>query len=171
MTYVCSIDTPLGTATAAANGDSLTGFWFVGQKYYPKNTFGWIHFTEHPVFETLRNWLIDYFEGKNPTENLTPSGCHPIMLNPQGTPFQKAVWEILLRVPYGHVTTYGTVAEQYAEKACLPSMSAQAVGGAVGSNPISLLIPCHRVVGANGSLTGYAGGIEKKRALLALEQS
>jgi methylated-DNA-[protein]-cysteine S-methyltransferase len=166
--YTCTIDTPLGSMTAAAEDEALTGLWFAGQKYYPAGTAAWIDKPELPVFEKLRAWLEDYFEGKKPRVNfpLEPSG---LRINPQGTAFQKSVWEILLQIPYGKVSTYGEIAEQLAHKQGVASMSAQAVGGAVGHNPISVLIPCHRVVGADGSLTGYAGGLDKKKYLLKLE--
>jgi methylated-DNA-[protein]-cysteine S-methyltransferase len=153
--YTCSIETPLGPVTAAAEDGALTGLWFAGQKYFPSGTDSWTGKPEQPVFAVLRSWLGAYFEGKNP----------PIAfpLNPHGSAFQKSVWEILLQIPYGEVTTYGKIAKQ------LSCKSAQAVGGAVGHNPVSLVIPCHRVVGANGHLTGYAGGIDKKEYLLKLE--
>ncbi|SHH66084.1 methylated-DNA-[protein]-cysteine S-methyltransferase [Sporobacter termitidis DSM 10068] len=162
MTHTSIIDTPLGPVRASAEQDALTGLWFVGQKYYPSGTDAWADAPDAPVFNTLREWLADYFSG----------GRHAPLpaLAPKGTAFQKAVWDILLQIPYGRVTTYGEIAKQLAAARRLPSMSAQAVGGAVGHNPISILIPCHRVVGADGSLTGYAGGLEKKTALLQLER-
>jgi methylated-DNA-[protein]-cysteine S-methyltransferase len=160
-TCCCYLDTPLGKAVAAADGGALTGFWFIGQKYYPKSTEKWTEKPEEPVFEALRNWIDGYFAGENPVPGFV---CAP-----RGTEFQKAVWDILLKIPYGRLTTYGAIAKRMAERQGAASMSAQAVGGAVGHNPISLVIPCHRVVGANGSLTGYAGGVEKKEALLRLE--
>jgi methylated-DNA-[protein]-cysteine S-methyltransferase len=166
--YTCSINTPLGPMTAAAEDGAITGLWFAGQKYYPAKTDAWIGKPDQPVFEKLRSWLETYFEGKKPPVNflLKPSG---LRINPQGTVFQKSVWEILLQIPYGKVTAYGEIAKQLARKQGIASMSAQAVGGAVGHNPISVVIPCHRVVGADGSLTGYAGGLDRKRFLLELE--
>ena len=161
--YVCRLDTPLGTATACAMDEALIGFWFIDQKYYPQATRHWIEKPEHPVFPALRRWLDGYFAARAPKPNFA--------LHPQGTPFQKAVWDMLLRIPYGETTTYGELAKQLAAIRNLPSMSAQAVGGAVGHNPISLLIPCHRVVGSTGKLTGYAGGLDKKKALLRLERN
>lgn len=154
---------PLGEITAAAENDTLTGLWFVGQKYYPSDKGTWTYNPNHSIFITLHQWLEDYFAGKR--NAALPN------LEPKGTTFQKAVWEILLEIPYGCVTTYGEIARKIANSKGLHSMSAQAVGGAVGHNPISILIPCHRVVGANGSLTGYAGGLEKKRTLLLIEQA
>jgi methylated-DNA-[protein]-cysteine S-methyltransferase len=163
MTYTCAIKTPLGVMTAAAENEALRGLWFAGQKYYPAKTGEWITKPEHPVFIILNRWLAGYFAGNNPP--------HTFRLDPQGTDFQKSVWEILLTIPYGRVSTYGEIAKRIAARRGLSSMSAQAVGGAVGHNPVSLLIPCHRVIGAGGSLTGYAGGIDKKKALLLLEHA
>lgn len=145
----------------ACDGQALTGIWFDGQKYFPQDLLSRNEQLEDPVFDRTREWLILYFQGQVPT--FTPP------LAPRGTPFRKAVWEILLEIPYGRVTTYGEIARRMAARLGRPSMSAQAVGGAVGHNPISIIIPCHRVVGSSGSLTGYAGGLEKKAALLALE--
>ena len=164
MIYTCKIETPLGAITASAENNSLTGLWFIGQKYYPSGTESWINKSDYPVFKELKLWIKNYFEGKN------LSVCN-IKLEPQGTVFQKEVWKILLKIPYGATTTYGEIAKQLARKKGLSSMSAQAIGGAVGHNPISILIPCHRVIGAAGNLTGYAGGIEKKEALLRLEKT
>lgn len=161
MTYTCTIKTPLGDMTAAAADGKLTGLWFMGQKYYPERTGGWAEKPDYPVFASLRAWLADYFAGKGDLPGLP--------LDPPGTPFQKEVWEALLAIPRGRISTYGAIAGQMAARRGLPSMSAQAVGGAVGHNPISLVIPCHRVVGSDGSLTGYAGGLDKKKALLRLE--
>ena len=158
-----NLKSPLGDITASAEKAAITGLWFDGQKYYPADKGTWTHEPDHPVFIKLRHWLEEYFAGKRNTA--LPD------LEPKGTAFQKAVWEILLEIPYGRVTTYGEIAKKLASIKGLNSMSAQAVGGAVGHNPISILIPCHRVVGANGSLTGYAGGLEKKEALLHLEQA
>lgn len=162
--YVCQLETPLGPATAEAGADALTGFWFNQQKYFPKKNANWQEAPDHHVFAALRKWLDLYFAGKKPPLNLGG-----LALSPKGTDFQKAVWQILLEIPLGGFTTYGTIASQLAEKQGLKSMSAQAVGGAVGHNPISVLIPCHRVLGSDGSLTGYAGGLDKKKALLRLE--
>jgi methylated-DNA-[protein]-cysteine S-methyltransferase len=163
MIYASELKTPLGPATARAEGEALTGFWFVGQKYSPAKTENWMRRPDHPVFTRLEIWLQGYFAGDNPEPDF--------ILNPQGTVFQKKVWRLLLRIPYGELTTYGKIAGQLAEREGPSSLSARAVGGAVGRNPISLLIPCHRVVGANGSLTGYAGGLDRKTALLRLEGS
>ncbi|MCL2294421.1 MAG: methylated-DNA--[protein]-cysteine S-methyltransferase [Spirochaetes bacterium] len=164
MIYTCEIDTPLVPIIISAENNALTGLWFVGQKYYPAKTEGWINKPTYPVFKEIKVWIKNYFAGKNPS-------LQDLRLEPAGTDFQREVWEILLKIPYGAVTTYGEIAKQLAEKRGLNSMSAQAVGGAVGHNPISIIIPCHRVLGATGHLTGYAGGIDKKEALLRLEKA
>lgn len=161
MIYTCTIDTPLSAVTVSAEEGMITGLWFIGQKYYPAGTESWMTKPDYPVFEALRAWLSGYFAGMAEAPGLR--------LAPRGTPFQKEVWEMLLQIPYGQVTTYGEIARKLAAARGLPSMSAQAVGRAIGHNPISILIPCHRVVGSNKSLTGYAGGLDKKAALLRLE--
>ncbi len=160
--YSCTFATPLGDVTASAAAEALTGLWFNGQKYYPVNTTTWVNEPDHPVFTRLRTWLSRYFRGIRTAPD--------VLLEPKGTTFQRAVWNMLLEIPYGQVTTYGEIARKIAASRDLHSMSAQAVGGAVGHNPISILIPCHRVVGADGGLTGYAGGLDKKEALLRLER-
>jgi methylated-DNA-[protein]-cysteine S-methyltransferase len=164
--FTCTIETPLGVMSAAAGEkdggkDALTGLWFAGQKYFPHNA-GGHEKPDHPVFHALRGWLKRYFSGKDPGET-------PFPLAPRGTDFQRQVWSLLLEIPYGGLSSYGAVADRLAKDRGLASMSAQAVGSAVGHNPISILIPCHRVVGKDGGLTGYAGGLDKKRALLDLE--
>lgn len=163
MIYTSIINTPIGTMTASAEGEKLTGLWFIGQKYYPTDTSAWVNEPDHMVFKLLRKWLASYFSGTDyaPLPDLAMNG----------TSFQKSVWEILLEIPYGRVTTYGEIAKKLAALRGLSSMSAQAIGGAVGHNPISILIPCHRVIGSDGNLTGYAGGLEKKVYLLQLEQA
>jgi methylated-DNA-[protein]-cysteine S-methyltransferase len=176
MIYTCTVDTPLGAMTAAAGDGALTGLWFTGQKYYPP-TGDWTPQPDYPAFTALRDWLGVYFSGRAPppwkNRRLPGAGLETgsgkLRLNPQGTAFQKAVWEILLAIPYGELSTYGAIAKELAAVRNLPAMSARAVGGAVGHNPISILIPCHRVVGSSGKLTGYAGGLDKKSALLRLE--
>ena len=161
MQYTSTYVSPLGKILLAADDEGLTGLWFDKEKYYalglakehvPKETAA--------IVETKR-WLDAYFAGKQP-DFLPP--IHTI-----GTDFQKDVWNILLTIPYGKTTTYGAIAQQLAKQRGLARMSAQAVGGAVGHNEISIIVPCHRVVGKNGSLTGYAGGIDKKTYLLKLE--
>lgn len=161
-TKTCVLETPLGDVQISGENDALTGLWFVDQKYFPDGAEQWIEEPNYPIFQEVKAWLKAYFAGDKPVVTMN--------LAPQGTPFQKAVWDLLLQIPYGQVTSYGTIAKAIAKRQGLTSMSAQAVGGAVGHNPISLIIPCHRVIGANGSLTGYAGGLDKKQALLKLEQ-
>jgi len=163
MIYTCTIDTPLGTMTAASKEEVLVGLWFIGQKYYPSLTANWIHEPNRPVFASARDCLERYFSG-------SPGAPH-VPLDPQGRPFQKTVWDILSTIPMGQVATYGQIAKQMARRLGKTSMSAQAVGGAVAHNPISILIPCHRVIGADGSLTGYAGGLDRKAALLRIEKA
>ena len=163
MTYIQHYDSPLGGILLAADEIGLTGLWFDGQKYFARGLPGERTEQETPVLAEARRWLDIYFTGKEP--DFTPP-LHPI-----GSVFRKAVWEILLQIPYGQTTTYGEIARQLAERQGLARMSAQAVGGAVGHNEIGIIIPCHRVVGTNGSLTGYAGGIAKKEKLLELERA
>ena len=161
MTYTQHYDSPLGGILMAADEIGLTGLWFDGQKYFAGNLPAEHTEQKTPALAEARRWLDVYFTGKAP-EFLPP--LHPI-----GSAFRRSVWEILLRIPYGQTTTYGEIARQLAEKRGLSKLSAQAVGGAVGHNEISIIIPCHRVVGTNGSLTGYAGGIGRKVKLLELE--
>lgn len=163
MTYIQHYDSPLGGILLAADEIGLTGLWFEGQKYFARDLSDERTEQETPVLTEARRWLDIYFTGKEP--DFTPP------LHPVGSAFRRSVWEILLQIPYGQTTTYGEIARQLAEKQGLARMSAQAVGGAVGHNEISVIIPCHRVVGTNGSLTGYAGGIHKKEQLLELERA
>jgi len=163
MIYTCAIDTPLGIMTAAAKDEALIGLWFIGQKYYPPQTDQWICEPDRTIFKSIRNYLAHYFSRKSCTLD--------VRLAPEGSPFQRTVWGILSRIPMGQVATYGQIAKYIAQTRGLASMSAQAVGGAVGHNPISIIIPCHRVVGSNGTLTGYAGGLDKKEALLRIEKA
>lgn len=146
----------------AGDDAGLTGLWFDGQKYFATTLPADVEDGELPVFAQVREWLDCYFSGRNP-------GFMPA-LHLETTPFRLAVWDILKEIPYGKVITYKAIAERIARETGVKRMSAQAVGGAVGHNPVSILIPCHRVVGENGSLTGYAGGIDRKMALLALEK-
>lgn len=145
----------------ASDGTSLTGLWFDGQKYYAQTLSKLYEEKLLPVFEDTIRWLDTYFGGEIP--DFTPE------LNLQSTPFRKAVWDILMTIPYGQTITYGEIGDILAQQTGKKKMSAKAVGGAVGHNPISIIIPCHRVVGADGSLTGYAGGINRKKFLLGLE--
>lgn len=158
--YFTTLNSPFGQLTLSSSGTALTGLWFAGQKGFPSSLPG--HYQpEHPIFRQTSSWLDAYFSGM-PLPLAPP-------LDPQGTAFQKAVWQILLKIPYGKTTTYGTIAAQMRAKGL--TASAQAVGGAVGRNPISLLIPCHRVIGSSGTLTGYAAGVEIKEKLLLHEKS
>ena len=163
MVSICHYESPLGGVLLAADEIGLTGLWFDGQKYFARGLPADRVERETPALLEAKRWLDIYFSGKEP--DFTPP-LHPI-----GSAFQQSVWEILRQIPYGKTTTYGEIANKLAEKQGLSRMSAQAVGGAVGHNKISIIIPCHRVVGANGSLTGYAGGIEKKGKLLELEHT
>lgn len=161
--YIDHYDSPLGGITIASDGESLTGLWFDGQKYFGDTLSGEYENRSLPVFEQTKQWHDIYFSGEEP--NFTPE------LKMIATEFRKEVWEIMLAIPYGQTMTYGEIAEKISLKRGLVRMSAQAVGGAVGHNSISLIIPCHRVVGSDGSLTGYAGGIDKKLQLLTLEKA
>lgn len=162
MQYTSSYRSPLGEILLAADEEGLTGLWFHGQKYFACGLDQEHEESYLPLFLDVKRWLDIYFSGREP--DFMP----PIHM--MGTPFQLSVWEILQQIPYGGITTYSEIAGQIARKKGLAHMSAQAVGGAVGHNRISILIPCHRVVGADGCLTGYAGGIEKKVRLLTLER-
>ncbi len=161
MELITTCQTPLGPVTMACSQGGLTGLWFEGQKYFGFTLSQECQPGNSPVFDQTRQWLDIYFSGKKP-EFLPP-------LAPKGTPFRLSVWKALTEIPYGTTVTYKEIAEHIAAKKGVPSMSSQAVGQAVGHNPISIIIPCHRVVGSSGSLTGYAGGIEKKIRLLQLE--
>lgn len=163
MTFLQHYNSPLGGILLAADESGLTGLWFDGQKYFARDLPAEHVEQNTPVLSEAKRWLDIYFTGREP--DFTPP-LHPI-----GSVFRQSVWEILLQIPYGQTTTYGEIARQLAAKLGLPRMSAQAVGGAVGHNEVSIIIPCHRVVGTNGSLTGYAGGIDKKVKLLELEHT
>lgn len=162
MEYTHHYDSPLGGITLASDGETLIGLWFDDQKYFADTLSENHERRKLPIFELTDKWLDNYFSGKEP--DFTPP------LSMKTTSFRKAVWEIMLTIPYGQTMTYGEIAEIIAKQKGIEKMSAQAVGGAVGHNSISLIIPCHRVVGANGTLTGYAGGIDKKIWLLEMEQ-
>ncbi len=161
MIYRMDYDSPLGRILLAADEVGLTGLWFYGQKYFPHSFKAYVP-QKTPILTAAEQWLDTYFCGEEP--DFTPP-LHPI-----GTEFQKEVWNILLQIPYGQTTTYGNIAAILAKRKGVSRMSAQAVGGAVGHNDTSILIPCHRVVGKSGSLTGYAGGVDKKLRLLQLEK-
>ena len=161
MDYTHHYDSPLGGITLASDGDALIGLWFDGQKYFANTLNKTAEEKPLPVFEEADQWLDIYFSGKAP--DFTPK------LSMRTTAFRKMVWEIMLTIPFGRTMTYGQIAETVARQMNLSEMSAQAVGGAVAHNSISLIIPCHRVVGTNGSLTGYAEGIDRKIRLLQME--
>ena len=161
MIYTQHYDSPLGGILLSADEAGLTGLWFDGAKYFAKGLPQERTDQETPALLQAKQWLDLYFSGVEP--DFTPP------LHPTGTAFQQAVWQLLLQIPYGQTTTYGELARRLAREKGRETMSAQAVGGAVGHNPISIIIPCHRVVGADGSLTGYAGGVENKLRLLRLE--
>ena len=163
MTFLQHYNSPLGGILLAADEIGLTGLWFDGQKYFARDLPAEHVEQNTPVLSEAKRWLDIYFTGREP--DFTPP-LHPI-----GSAFRRDVWEMLLQIPYGQTITYGGIARQLAAKRGLPRLSAQAVGGAVGHNEISVIIPCHRVVGTNGSLTGYAGGIDKKVKLLELERA
>ena len=158
MNYIHYYQSPLGEIILTSDGKSLTGLSYD----FPKMLLPYFIEKPLPIFTETDRWLDIYFSGKNP--DFTPK------LHLKVTGFRKMVWDILLTIPFGQTITYGEIASRIAKQRGIPRMSAQAVGGAVGHNPIALIIPCHRVVGANGSLTGYAGGIDKKEQLLRLEQ-
>lgn len=154
---------PIGLLTLASQGERLVGLWIAGQKYFGgtiSNTMVENHAI--PVFTSTKKWLDRYFAGAKPS-------ITELSLAPIGSEFRQRVWSILQEIPYGEVTTYGEIAKRMAVMLGKESMSSQAVGGAVGHNPISIIIPCHRVVGAHGSLTGYSAGVPVKRKLLELE--
>lgn len=160
MLYTSHYASPLGGMTLVSDGTALVGLYFDGQKYFAEELDAKRTQKNLPVFEEARRWLDVYFSGRKP--DFTPPTA------PAGTAFQQSVWEILRTIPYGQTVTYGAIARRIEQNTGC-RMSAQAVGGAVGRNPISILIPCHRVVGTNGSLTGYAGGLDKKAYLLRWE--
>ncbi len=157
MDFSSHYESPIGGITMASDGTSLTGLWFDDQKYFASTVELPLEWREQLlVFIETRRWLDCYFEGREPVS------MPPVAL--RGTPFQLRVWDELRTIPYGETATYGEIARR------LGIRSAQAVGGAVGRNPVSIIVPCHRVVGTDGTLTGYAGGIDRKRFLLRLEK-
>lgn len=162
MQYISYYESPLGRMTMAAEDGALVGLWFEGQKYYAATLDKDATVAEQKVFDEVKRWLDIYFKGECP-------GFMP-KVNPKGSEFRKRVWKSLLCIPYGEVVTYNDIAKEIARERGCQTMSAQAVGGAVGHNPISIIIPCHRVIGSNGSLTGYAGGLGVKEMLLKLEK-
>ena len=163
MIFKTTYESPIGIMTLASNGEALTGLWNENQKYHGNGIYKkLIHNDNLDIFNNTKIWLGKYFEGKKPNLN-------ELMIATDGSELRKLIWNILCEIPYGEVTTYGDIAKKVSISMNREKMSSQAVGGAVGHNPISIIIPCHRVVGSSGSLTGYAGGIEMKIKLLELE--
>lgn len=163
MIYVSECKSPLGKITLASDGENLIGLWIEGQKYYFSNLKQEIIKKDDlEIFDKTKKWLDRYFNKEKPQ-------ISELKLAPIGNEFRQNIWKILKEIPYGETITYGEIAKQLAKKMKKEKMSAQAVGGAVGHNPISIIIPCHRVIGKSGSLTGYAGGIDKKVKLLEIE--
>ena len=158
-------DSPLGRLVAAETDGALAGLWMESCKYFRKEDKEDVEIREHaasPVLEQTKEWLDRYFGGERPS-------AYDLPLAPRGSAFRRQVWKILCEIPYGEVTTYGEIAGRIAAGRGNAAMLARAVGGAVGHNPVSIIIPCHRVIGSGGNLTGYAGGIDKKIWLLKLE--
>ena len=161
MQYFETYNSPLGDITLAADDIGLTGLWFVGQKHYARTLGKECEQRETEIISAARRWLDEYFCGKQPKT--------AVPLHLSGTDYQQEVWEILRQIPYGQTITYGDIAREIAKRHGKASISSQAVGNAVGRNPISIIVPCHRVIGANSNLTGYAGGIDRKKTLLRME--
>lgn len=162
MNYFQTYQSPVGRLTMVSDGKALTGLAFEEQRYFDVKVPVDATEKDLKVFEDTKKWLDLYFQGKDP--HFLPD------ISLQGTEFRRRVWQILLQIPHGEVVTYGEIARQIAEAKGIVKMSAQAVGGAVGHNPISIIVPCHRVIGTNGSLVGYGGGLDRKIALLQLER-
>ena len=157
MYYSTDYESPLGEMLIVSDGEAICGVWFYGQKHFKSTVIGkTIHDDDLSIFKKAKQWFEDYFNGKNPQINF--------QLKPEGSKFRQKVWKILSEIPYGETLTYGEIASKIS-----PNMCAQAVGGAVGRNPISILIPCHRVLGSDRKLTGYAAGLDKKIELLKIE--
>ena len=163
MDYSIQYQTPIGQVTLASNTHALTGLWFSGQKYdNSKYCYPLPSVDADPVLRAAVQWLDAYWQKRMPSPSDIPIAFH-------GSDFRIKIWQLLLQIPYGSCITYGELAQQYCVETGSPAMSAQAVGSAVGRNPISIIIPCHRVIGSKGSMTGYAGGIDRKIALLSHE--
>lgn len=159
--YTTEYETPIGKVLLASDGSALTGLWFFGAKHFAAGLDIASRRNELPIFDRAREWLDIYFSGREP--GFTPP------LNFRGSDFQTEVWSILRKIPYGQTATYGEISKRLAAARGTERMSARAVGAAVGRNPISIIVPCHRITGADGSLTGYAAGTDKKAFLLKLE--
>ena len=160
--YYCTYESKIGLLYLISDGESLIGCYLEGQKYFPNNIDNYYLNEELSILVKSKDWLEKYFNGENPSIDEIP-------LNYIGTEFRKTVWEVLKDISYGELVTYKHIAKKIAKTKGLEIMSAQAVGGAVGHNPLLIFIPCHRVIGVDGSLTGYAAGLENKRFLLDLE--
>ena len=156
MYFSTDYDSPLGEMLIVSDGEAICGLWFYGQKHFPSFD-DLVEKDDSLIFDNVKEWLDSYFKGKNPKIDFK--------LKPDGTQFRLKVWRVLSEIPYGETLTYGEIARKISSE-----MSAQAVGGAVGHNPIAILIPCHRVLGSNGKLTGYAAGLDKKIELLKIEK-
>lgn len=158
MYYSTVYSSPLGEMLIVSDGEAICGVWFCSQKHFKSSiSEDLVHDDDFPIFKKVKIWFDSYFKGENPKIDFE--------LKPNGSEFRQKVWKILSEIPYGETLTYGEIAREIS-----PTMSAQAIGGAVGHNPIAILIPCHRVLGSNGKLTGYAAGIDKKIELLKLEK-
>ena len=162
MLYYKKVASPLGEITLRSDGEALTGLWFADDKHYGAKDIAGAAMADLDVFMQAEAWLAEYFAGREPKVSV------PLKL--QGSEFQMQVWRLLQDIPYGRLVTYGDIAKKIAAQKGVARMSAQAVGGAVGHNPLCIIVPCHRVVGANGSLTGYGGGMWRKVRLLELEK-
>lgn len=162
MTYTQWYSSPLGKMLLAADNVGLSGVWFDGEKYFAYHLEKQYEEKENPFLQQTKRWLDMYFSGKEPD--------FTVPLHFIGTDFQNEVWQILCTIPYSQTVTYGEIAKQIAAKRGIARMAAQAVGGAIGRNNISIIVPCHRVIGAKGDLTGYAAGLDKKIKLLLLEK-
>jgi len=158
MRYYDTLKSPQGEILLVATEDGLSGLYFKGQKYFPKKDKAWLHAPNHAPLKRAKRELAQYFSGKRKRFS--------VALDPQGTPFQRSVWRAISTVGFGETITYG----ELARRARRPG-SARAAGAATGRNPLGIIVPCHRILGSNGSLTGYAGGLSRKRALLALENA
>ncbi len=161
MQYTTMYQSPIGEILLTADEIGLTGLWFDTEKFYTDSLEKGYERKEVPVFGAAKKWLDIYFSGQKP--EFMPK------LRISGSSFQLSVWKLLCQIPYGETTTYGELAKIVAKERGISRMSAQAIGGAVGHNRISIMIPCHRIIGSNGSLTGYGGGLDKKKKLLLLE--
>lgn len=162
MLYYKKVASPLGEITLRSDGEALTGLWFANDKHYGAKDIAGAVLADLDIFTQAEAWLAEYFAGREPKVSV------PLKL--QGSEFQIQVWRLLQDIPYGRLVTYGDIAKKIAAQKGVVRMSAQAVGGAVGHNPLCIIVPCHRVVGANGSLTGYGGGMWRKVRLLELEK-